>query len=89
MKTHDLKIDKEHLDAILEGRKTCEIRKNDRGYQVGDTLLLTQFPYSETGFTDTYNVTITHIDTYAQQDDYVVLSFCAGESELIRQDFTK
>lgn len=29
---------------ILEGRKTFEFRKNDRGYKVGDILLLWRWP---------------------------------------------
>lgn len=33
-----LKIQKQFADAILEGKKTFEIRYNDRDYKVGDLI---------------------------------------------------
>lgn len=36
MTTHRLKIFVKYADAIMSGAKTFEIRKNDRGYKVGD-----------------------------------------------------
>ena len=33
---HEIKLREEFCDAVYEGRKTFEIRKNDRGYQTGD-----------------------------------------------------
>jgi hypothetical protein len=38
--THRLKTWPEFFDAIADGRKTFEIRKNDRGFQTGDELVL-------------------------------------------------
>jgi hypothetical protein len=35
---HQLKISQDYLIHILEGRKTFEIRYNDRDFQVGDTI---------------------------------------------------
>ena len=40
MKRHELKTDPDVFRAVLEGRKTYEIRRNDRGFAVGDELLL-------------------------------------------------
>lgn len=37
---HDLKILPEYFKEVIKGIKTFEIRKNDRPYQVGDTLVL-------------------------------------------------
>ena len=35
---HQLKIKQCYLCHILEGNKTFEVRKNDRDFQVGDTI---------------------------------------------------
>jgi len=38
--THRLKTERQHWDAINDGRKTAELRLNDRDYRVGDQLIL-------------------------------------------------
>ncbi|QGA58250.1 DUF3850 domain-containing protein [Brucella sp. 2280] len=38
---HTLKIDAQPMDDLLSGAKTGEVRKDDRGFQVGDTVRLT------------------------------------------------
>lgn len=40
---HDLKIERSYLLEIIEGRKTFEIRKNDRDYHIGDYLDLREY----------------------------------------------
>jgi YD repeat-containing protein len=40
MAEHTLKCWPEFYDAIADGRKTFEARRNDRGFQTGDTLRL-------------------------------------------------
>ena len=37
---HELKTDPAVFQAVKEGRKPWEIRKNDRGFKVGDELWL-------------------------------------------------
>jgi uncharacterized protein DUF3850 len=37
---HELKCWPEFFDALWNGRKTFEVRRNDRNYRVGDTLSL-------------------------------------------------
>lgn len=39
MKTHRLKVFIRYADAIMNGTKTFEVRKNDRGYEVGDKIV--------------------------------------------------
>lgn len=39
MTTHRLKVLIKYADAIMDGTKTFEIRKNDRGYEVGDKIV--------------------------------------------------
>ena len=36
--THNIKIRLQYADAIIDGRKTFEVRKNDRGYNAGDKV---------------------------------------------------
>lgn len=40
---HELKILPEYFKQVVEGRKNFEIRKDDRGYEVGDTLHLREW----------------------------------------------
>jgi len=40
---HELKTWPEYFEEILTGKKTFEVRKNDRDYKVGDTLILKEF----------------------------------------------
>lgn len=40
---HELKIEPEHYAAIKMGRKSFEVRKNDRDYQIGDILGLNEY----------------------------------------------
>lgn len=39
MTTHRLKINERYADAVLNGTKTFEIRKNDRNFKVGDKIV--------------------------------------------------
>lgn len=40
---HDLKTAPEHFEAVWSGAKTAELRKDDRGFSVGDVLRLREW----------------------------------------------
>lgn len=42
-KTHELKIYPKYFEAILDGKKTFEIRKDDRDFHVGDNVVLKEW----------------------------------------------
>lgn len=85
--THELKTDAEVFDAVARGEKTFEIRFDDRGFKVGDELLLRKtqhtgyemrrlkYPLIFTG--DEERRTVSHIlrgPIYGLQDGWVILS---------------
>lgn len=39
MTTHTLKVLIKYADAIMDGTKTFEVRKNDRNFKVGDKIV--------------------------------------------------
>lgn len=65
MADHHLKIYSKYFEGIIEDdpnkRKTLEIRRNDRGYQVGDKLMLNEFSFEKAEFTNRWAlVQVTH-----------------------------
>jgi hypothetical protein len=88
MKTHELKTDPEVFQDVRDGRKTFEIRFDDRDYNVGDELLLKETtatgsairmglaPLQYTGRKE--RRTVSHLlrgPLYGLADGWVILSF--------------
>lgn len=51
MAVHDLKTWPKLFAEVLEGRKTFELRRDDRGFKVGDTLNLQEWDPATGAFT--------------------------------------
>lgn len=74
---HELKIYPQYFEKVLDGTKTFEVRKNDRDFQVGDTVVLKEFyniKYSGREIT----VKITYIlddKFYGVSEGYIVFAF--------------
>lgn len=52
--THELKVWKTFFDALWYGKKTFEIRKNDRNFRLGDYLILKEYDQRTGEYTDRY-----------------------------------
>lgn len=72
---HQLKIAPEFYQAVIEGKKKFEIRKNDRGFKVGDAFVLREYT-KEHGYTGKFTLgTILYITDFMQKEGFVVFSF--------------
>lgn len=93
MRVHYLKILKHNYECVEDGTKTCEIRKNDRAFQKGDIAYLEEIDnvapdkaaaYTAVTYAHTGRVTkimITHVSTFMQKEEIVVLSFAKMQFE--------
>lgn len=72
MKTHELKILPEYFGPVVSGRKTFEIRENDRDFKELDRVILKEWDGEYTG--REVQAVIKFITDYAQKDNYVVFS---------------
>ena len=77
---HKIKIAPVFFEAILLGEKTFEIRRDDRGYQKGDEVVLMEFDM-DAGYLDVHRYTgrehtmkIGFVTSYEQKSGYVVFS---------------
>jgi hypothetical protein len=60
--THDLKTWSEHFQAVACGEKRFELRRDDRGFEVGDILKLNEYcPTTKIYSGNRITARITHI----------------------------
>lgn len=75
MQTHMLKTWPMYFEAVLAGVKTFEIRHNDRGFLVGDVLLLAEYdPTSHRYSGREIRKRVTYITDFGQVDRNVVMA---------------
>jgi uncharacterized protein YqfB (UPF0267 family) len=74
-KVHELKTWPGFFNDVLTGDKTFEIRRDDRGFKVGDILTLREFEPSEDRFTGrSLSVVVTYITVFNQPASQVVMA---------------
>ena len=84
-KVHDVKLGTTFFDDVKTGRKTFELRKNDRGYKEGDTIVLHEYKDgTTTGRTITKKIVYMLEDFIGLEDGYCILGL--GEVEETLQE---
>lgn len=70
-RVHELKTWPDYFQAIASGVKGYELRFNDRGYVVGDILLLKEYDITTDHYTgDELRVEVTYIYNAAEGDNF-------------------
>ncbi|MCB5951077.1 DUF3850 domain-containing protein [Enterococcus sp. BWT-B8] len=72
---HELKIDTEYFEAVLNEKKNFEIRFNDRNFQIGDTIILQEITKDREFTGRELTATISYITDFEQKEGFVVFSF--------------
>lgn len=83
MKVHELKTWPEPFQAVWDDVKTAELRLNDRGFEVGHSLLLREYdPKTETYSGRYVCAWVTHIldGGFGLADGHVMMSFVVYEA---------
>lgn len=84
-KVHDVKLGATFFDDVKTGRKTFELRKNDRGYKEGDTIVLHEYKDgTTTGRTIAKKIAYMLEDFTGLEDGYCILGL--GEVEEMLQE---
>lgn len=73
-KVHDVKLGTTFFDDVKTGRKTFELRKNDRGYKEGDTIVMHEYnDGTTTGRTIEKKIVYMLEDFTGLEDGYCIL----------------
>lgn len=77
MSNHYLKCWPEYFQAVIDGRKTFEVRKKKKNFRTGDRIMLQEYtrqePIEFTGRFIFYRVTYVLENFIGLNDQYVVL----------------
>jgi len=78
MNIHHLKTLPQFFGPIIDGKKTFEVRYNDRAYEIGDILVLEEYDHDKEGngfhTGRSISVTVTYMTDYGQQPGWVVMA---------------
>ena len=90
---HDLKILKRYFEPQLDGIKGFEIRKNDRDFRTGDTILLREIDskglcldYKETGRTLLLGINYILSSTHDAPFEGLEKGFCIMSTEILNKE---
>lgn len=72
---HALKIEKQYFEAVASGRKTFELRKNDRAFMVGDFLALNEVGSDRITYTG--RCCLVEVDYILDSEEYLQPGFVA------------
>lgn len=87
---HQLKTTPEYFEAVASGHKTFEVRKNDRGFKVGDFLGLNEFNANETGrFMIVEVIYVLDNEDYCKDGQVILGIRPCGIKQLCRYDFPR
>lgn len=80
--THQIRLASSYYDDVAAGRRTFELRKNDRHYKIGDTLEMLEFKDGRnTGRTICAEVTYILEDHTGLEDGYCILAIKVEEAD--------
>lgn len=80
---HKLKTEPAFFEAVISGKKNFEIRRDDRGFQAGDTVTLREYDAENKGYYRsedqkytgrTTGAVIGYVTAFEQKPGYVVFS---------------
>ena len=77
-KTHKLKTLPEYFNKVLGGEKNFELRKDDRGFEPGDAILLQEYEngnYTGRDCTREILYILRNAPQYGLKKSYCILSF--------------
>lgn len=84
MDYHDLKVLPEFFEDILSGKKNFELRKDDRGYQVGDAFLLREWTpehgYTGRAYANRIDQILRDCPEYGLMDGYIIFYWYSAEA---------
>lgn len=78
---HNLKIWPQYYERVADGSKTFEVRNNDRGFQLGDTVVLSEWDNDIGNYTFSQDLIFKIGYVLPIDDNRVVFSLlkCEGE----------
>jgi hypothetical protein len=86
-RVHELKTWPEYFEDVWEGRKTFEVRENDRNFQVGDVLRLREFePVGSVYSGRELRCRVSYMTDYGQKPYHVVMALAVEAGEASKQD---